>query len=149
MKKKKKKRKKKDISTICQTLQISDPWLIVCWVVEDDSRRKNKTVNSRWTRRVSNARLEKHYLSSRSEERKNSAQPYQKPSSSSARVLLCPMTTPNSLWRNPLLLDKQVDQRLHGLHLLVRNKLVVLGDSHKVHKRHVKNVMFVDMPERV
>ena len=59
------------------------------------------------------------------------------------------MTTPNSLWRNPLLLDKQVDQRLHGLHLLVRNKLVVLGDSHEVHKRHVKNVMFVDMPEGV
>lgn len=59
------------------------------------------------------------------------------------------MTTPNGLWRNPLLLDKQVDQRLHGLHLLVRNKLVVLGDSHEVHKRHVKNVMFVDMPERV
>lgn len=59
------------------------------------------------------------------------------------------MSAPDCLWRNALLLDKQVDKGLHGLHLLVGNELIVLGDSHKMNERHVKNVMFVDMPEGV
>lgn len=47
------------------------------------------------------------------------------------------------------MLNKQVDKGLHGLHLLVGNELIVLGDSHEMNKRHVEDVMFVDMPEGV
>lgn len=59
------------------------------------------------------------------------------------------MSTPNCLWRNALLLNKQVDKGLHGLHLLVGNELIVLGDSHEMNKRHIEDVMFVDVPEGV
>ena len=45
------------------------------------------------------------------------------------------------------MLDEEVDQRLHGLHLLVGDQLVVLGHRHEVDKAHVEDVMLVDVPE--
>jgi len=53
------------------------------------------------------------------------------------------------LRRNPLLLDEQFNQGLHGLHLLIRHKPVVLGDCHKVNETHVQDVVLVDVPEGV
>lgn len=59
------------------------------------------------------------------------------------------MTTVECLRRHTLLLDEQVNQGLHWLHLLVRDQLVVLSHSHKVDKAHVEDIMLVDMPEWV
>lgn len=63
--------------------------------------------------------------------------------------LLSPVAAIQCLRRHPLLLDEQVNQRLHRLHLLVRDQLVVLGNSHKVHEAHVQDVMLVNVPEWV
>lgn len=63
--------------------------------------------------------------------------------------LLGPVATVQRLRRNPLLLDEQVNQGLHGLHLLVRDQLIILGDGDKVHKAHVQDVVLVDVPEGV
>lgn len=63
--------------------------------------------------------------------------------------LLSPVATVQSLWGHPLLLNEQVDQRLHWLHLLVRDELVVLGDGDKVHEAHVQDVVLVEVPEWV
>lgn len=54
-----------------------------------------------------------------------------------------------SFWGDLLLLDEEVDQRLHWFHLLIGHKLVVLCDSNEVHKAHVQDFVLVDMPERV
>lgn len=70
-------------------------------------------------------------------------------SSSLARALLAPVTTGKSLWGNTLLLDEQVNQGLHRLHFLVRNKLVVFCNSNKMNKAHVEDVVLVNVPERV
>lgn len=59
------------------------------------------------------------------------------------------MATVQSFRRNPLLLDEQVNQRLHGFHLLVRDQLVILGDGDKVYEAHVQDVVLVDVPEGV
>lgn len=59
------------------------------------------------------------------------------------------MATVQSLWGHSLLLNEQVDQRLHWLHLLVRDELVVLGDGDKVHEAHVQDVVLVEVPEWV
>lgn len=48
-----------------------------------------------------------------------------------------------------MLPDEQVNQRLHGLHFLVGNKLIVLRDSNEMDKAHVKDVMLIDMPKRI
>jgi len=59
------------------------------------------------------------------------------------------VATVKRLRGNPLLLDEQVDQRLHGLHLLFGDQLIVLGDGDKVHEAHVQDVVLVDVPEGV
>lgn len=59
------------------------------------------------------------------------------------------MSAPDCLWRNALLLDKQVDKGLHRLHLFVGNELIVFGDGHEMNEGHVEDVMFVGMPEGV
>lgn len=59
------------------------------------------------------------------------------------------MTTPKRLGWDPLLLDEYVEQRLHRLHLLIRNQFVVFGDGDKVDEAHVEDVMLVDVPEWV
>lgn len=63
--------------------------------------------------------------------------------------LLSPVATIQGLWGYPLLLDEHVNQRLHRLHLLVRDELVILGDSDKVHEAHVQDVVLVEVPEGV
>lgn len=63
--------------------------------------------------------------------------------------LLSPVTAVQCLRGNPLLLDEQVNQGLHRLHLLVGDQLVVLGNSHEVHEAHVQDVVLVDVPEWV
>lgn len=67
----------------------------------------------------------------------------------SGRTLLPPVAAPKGLRRDPLLLDEYVDQRLHWLHLLIRDKPVILGDGNEVDEAHVEDVMLVDVPERV
>lgn len=59
------------------------------------------------------------------------------------------MAAVERLGRNPLLLDEQFNQGLHGLHLLVRDKRVILGNRHEVHEAHVQDIVLVDMPEGV
>ena len=63
--------------------------------------------------------------------------------------LLSPVAAVQGLGGHSLLLDEQIDQGLHGLHLLVGHKLVVLGNGHKVHKAHVEDVVLVNVPEGV
>lgn len=58
------------------------------------------------------------------------------------------MATRERLGRNPLLLDEQVDQRLHGLHLLVGDEVVVFGHCGEVDEAHVEHVVFRNVPEQ-
>lgn len=67
----------------------------------------------------------------------------------SGRRLLRPVAAGKGLGRDPLLLDEDLNQRLHGLHLFVRNQAVVLGNGNKVDEAHVEDVMLVDVPERI
>lgn len=64
-------------------------------------------------------------------------------------ALLAPVTPRKCLWGNALLPDEEINQFLHRLHFLVRNKPIVLCDSHKVNKAHVEDVVFVDVPKRI
>jgi len=50
---------------------------------------------------------------------------------------------------NLFLLDENIDQWLHRLHLLIRDKFVVLGNSDEMHKTHIQHFMLVEMPERI
>lgn len=59
------------------------------------------------------------------------------------------MAAVQCLGGHPLLLDEEVDQRLHRLHLLVRDELVVLCNSDKVNEAHVQDIVLVDVPEWV
>lgn len=59
------------------------------------------------------------------------------------------MTTSKRLWRDSLLLNKNVDEGLHGFHFFIRNQPVVFGNSDEMDETHVKDVMFVNVPERV
>lgn len=59
------------------------------------------------------------------------------------------MAAVKRLWGNPLLLDEQVNQRLHGLHLLIGDELIVLGNGHKVNKAHVEDIVLINVPEGV
>lgn len=54
-----------------------------------------------------------------------------------------------SLRGDLLLLDEDVDQRLHRFHFLIGHKLVVLCYSDKVHEAHIQHFMLIDMPEGV
>lgn len=63
-------------------------------------------------------------------------------------LLLSPVTC-NSFRRNLLLLDEQVDEGLHRLHLLVSDQFVVFGDSDEVDEAHIQHLMAVDVPERI
>lgn len=63
-------------------------------------------------------------------------------------LLLSPVTC-NSFRRNLLLLDEQVDEGLHRLHLLVSDQFVVFGDSNEVDEAHIQHLMAVDVPERI
>lgn len=57
--------------------------------------------------------------------------------------------TSEGFWRDLLLLDVNVNQWLHGFHLLVRHEFIILCNRHKMHETHVKNLMLVDVEERV
>lgn len=59
------------------------------------------------------------------------------------------MAASKRLRGDSLLLDEYVDEGLHGLHFLIRNELVIFGNSNKMNKTHVKDVMLVDVPERI
>lgn len=63
--------------------------------------------------------------------------------------LLSPVATVERLGRDPLLLDEHFNQGLHGLHLFVGDKRVILGDRHEVHEAHVQDIVLVDVPEGV
>ena len=63
--------------------------------------------------------------------------------------LLSPVTTIKRLGGHALLLDEEFNQGLHGLHFLIRNESVILGDRHEVHETHVQDVVLVDVPEGV
>ena len=66
-----------------------------------------------------------------------------------SRGLLAPVTTSKSLGWNTLLLDKEINQRLHRLHFLVGDELVVLCNGHEMNEAHVENIVLVDVPEWV
>lgn len=57
--------------------------------------------------------------------------------------------TSDGLRGNLLLLDIQIDEWLHRLHLLLSHELVVLGDCDKVDEAHVQHFVAVDVPERI
>lgn len=59
------------------------------------------------------------------------------------------MTTSKRLGGDSLLLNKYVDEGLHGFHFFIRHELVVFGNSDEMDETHVEDVMFVNMPERV
>jgi hypothetical protein len=61
---------------------------------------------------------------------------------------LSPVTS-NCFRRNLFLLDENIDQWLHRLHLFIRNKPVVLGNSDEMHKTHIQHFMLVEVPERI
>lgn len=63
-----------------------------------------------------------------------------------SRWLLSPVTG-KGFWWDLFLLDVDVDERLHWLQLLVRDKLVVFGHGHEMDEAHVQNFMLVDVPE--
>lgn len=69
--------------------------------------------------------------------------------SSSARIWLAPVTARKRLGGDSLLFNEEIDQWLHRLHLFVRNKLVIFGDCNKMYETHVKDVVFINVPERV
>lgn len=54
-----------------------------------------------------------------------------------------------SLWRNLLEFHEDINQRLHGLHLLVGNEAVVLGDGDEMNEAHVEDLVLVDVVERI
>lgn len=63
--------------------------------------------------------------------------------------LLSPVATIERLGGNPLLLDEQLNQGLHRLHLLLGHKTIVLRDRHKVNKAHVQDIVLINVPEGV